>query len=188
MSFLTTTGRAGASRTYTFELTTRGGSSARATADTVFGLRFRYPQDEKAGVQAALSAEETTLQQRIVDLKLDRAVLEGHRNLDYVVQGASSLQPSEISDNGRFTVLRFPANQPVPTLYEVASTGTESLVPFDVRGEFVVVHAIVRQLRLRRGREVLCIKNQAFEPYGRNPATGTAADDVERTDKGAPRR
>jgi type IV secretion system protein VirB9 len=56
-----------------------------------------------------------------------------------------------------------------------------------VRGEFVVIHAVVRELRLRRGREVLCIYNQAFEPYGTNPATGTAAPDVERTDKGGPR-
>ena len=65
------------------------------------------------------------------------------------------------------------------------SSGTESLIPFDVRGEFVVVHAVVQQLRLRRGRDVLCIYNQAFEPYGVNPGTGTAAPDVQRTDQGA---
>lgn len=99
------------------------------------------------------------------------------------MQGASALQPSEVSDNGRFTVLRFPANQPLPALYQVDAAGTESLVPFDVRGEFVVVHAVVPQLRLRRGREVLCIYNEAFEPYGVNPGTGTAAADVERVDK-----
>ena len=58
-------------------------------------------------------------------------------------------------------------------------------MPFDVRGEFVVIHGVVRELRLRRGRAVLCIYNEAFEPYGVNPATGTAASDVERTDRGA---
>ena len=185
-NLIVTTGRAGATRTYTFELSTRAGASSGRTADTVFGLRFRYPADEKAKAGAAVSVEASALAQKVLDLKLDRAVVEGPRNLAYAVQGATSLQPSEASDNGRFTVLRFPANQSVPTLFSVESTGTESLVPFDVRGEFVVVHAVVRELRLRRGREVLCLFNQAFEPYGRNPGTGTTAPDVQRTDKGAP--
>lgn len=184
-NLIVTTSRGTETRNYTFELSTRAGSSARNTPDTVFGLRFRYPQDEKAAAAAALTGQAAALERRIVELKLDRAVVEGRRNLNYGVQGATALQPSEVSDNGRFTVLRFPANQQVPAIYQVEAGGTESLIPFDVRGEFVVVHSVVRQLRLRRGRDVLCIYNQAFEPYGVNPGTGTAAPDVQRTDQGA---
>jgi type IV secretion system protein VirB9 len=185
-NLIVTTGRDGGARTYMFELSTRAGASTRKTADTVFGLRFRYPADEKAKAAVGVAAEASALAQKVLDLKLERAVVEGPRNLNYAAQGASSLQPSEISDNGRFTVLRFPANQPVPTLFSVESSGSESLTPFDVRGEFVVVHAVVRELRLRRGREVLCLFNQTFEPYGRNAGTGATATDVQRTDKGAP--
>jgi type IV secretion system protein VirB9 len=184
-NLIVTTTRGGETRNYTFELSTRAGSSAGNTPDTVFGLRFRYPEDEKAAAASALTAQAAALERRIVELKLDRAVVEGRRNLNYGVQGATTLQPSEVSDNGRFTVMRFPANQQVPAIYQVESSGTESLISFDVRGEFVVVHAVVRQLRLRRGRDVLCIYNQAFEPYGVNPGTGTAAPDVQRTDQGA---
>ena len=186
-NLIVTTGRGAGTRTYTFELSTRAGPAGRQTADTVFGLRFRYPSDETAKVATGAVAAAAVLERRIVDLKLDRAVLEGRRNLAYEVQGATSLQPSEVSDNGRFTVLRFPANQPVPTLYEVGADKAESLAPYDVRGEFVVVHAVARELRLRRGREVLCIFNNAFDAYGQNPGTGTAASDVIRTDQGAPK-
>jgi type IV secretion system protein VirB9 len=182
-NLIVTTSRGGATRNYTFELSTRGGSSSRETKDTVFVLRFRYPADEKAQAASTLTAEAAALERRVVELKLDRAVVQGPRNLAYAVQGASSLQPSEVSDNGRFTLLRFAANQPLPALYEVDPGGTASLARFDVRGEFVVVHAVVPQLRLRRGREVLCIYNEAYDPYGTQPATGTAAVDVERTDK-----
>lgn len=184
-NLIVTTSRGTETRNYNFELSTRAGSSARNTPDTVFGLRFRYPEDEKAAATAALTGQAAALERHIVELKLDRAVVEGRRNLNYAVQGATALQPSEVSDNGRFTVLRFPANQQVPAIYQVESSGTESLIPFDVRGEFVVVHAVVGQLRLRRGRDVLCIYNQAFEPYGVNPGSGTAASDVQRTDQGA---
>lgn len=184
---VTTSRSGGATRHYTFELSTRAGPSSRATRDTVFGLRFRYPQDEKAAAVAVVSAEAAALERKVLELKLERAVVEGRRNLAYSVQGAAALQPSEVSDNGRFTVMRFPANQAVPTLFQVEAGGTESLASYNVRGEFVVVHVVARELRLRRGREVLCIYNEAFDPYGSRPGTGTAASDVERTDKGGPR-
>lgn len=185
-NLIVTTSRAGRTRHYTFELTSRGGASSRGSPDTVFGLRFRYPADEVAELSAALDVQAEALERRVIELKLNRAVVEGRRNFAYSVQGAAELQPSEVSDNGRFTVLRFPANQPMPAFYQVGPDGTEGLVPFDVRGEFVVIHGVVRQLRLRRGRAVLCLYNEAFEPYGVNPATGTAAGDVERTHRGAP--
>jgi type IV secretion system protein VirB9 len=184
-NLIVTTRRGAGTRHYTFELTSRGGSSSSRTPNTVYGLRFRYPADETANASAALDAEAVALERRLIELKLDRAVVEGRRNLAYSVQGDTDLQPSEVSDNGRFTVLRFPANQPIPAIYQVGADGTEGLVPFDVRGEFVVIHGVVRELRLRRGRTVLCITNDAFGPYGVNPATGTAAGDVERTDRGA---
>ncbi|HYD45240.1 MAG TPA: TrbG/VirB9 family P-type conjugative transfer protein [Phenylobacterium sp.] len=173
----------GGMRHYTFELTARAGATSRSAQGTLFGLRFRYPEDEKAAALAAVSAHTAALESRLLQLKLDRAVVEGRRNLSYAVQGAHALQPSEVSDNGRFTVLRFPGAQPTPTIYQVTSAGTEALVPFDVRGEFVVVHTVVRELRLRRGRQVLCIYNQAFHPYGAPSGTGTAASDVERLDQ-----
>jgi type IV secretion system protein VirB9 len=97
------------------------------------------------------------------------------------VQGSTDLQPSEISDNGQFTVMRFPGNHEIPAIYLVRPDGSETLVPFDVRDEFVVVHMVAAQLRLRRNREVLCIYNQAPTPYGVDPGTNTASSHVERT-------
>lgn len=177
-NLIVTTSGDGRLRNYMFELVTaepgrRGGA--------YYQIRFRYPQDERDRAAATLSAAEAAVQQRMTALKLERGAVEGARNYSYAVQGASELQPSEVSDNGRFTVLRFPANQPVPAIYAVTSDGTESLVPFDVRGEFVVVHSVERTLRLRRGKRVLCIYNEAPSPFGVNLGTGTASPSVDRT-------
>jgi type IV secretion system protein VirB9 len=171
----------GAMRNYTFELVTE----ARAPRGALFVLRFRYPADLRAAAAAVISAEEQALLTRLTELKLERGAVEGRRNLAYQVQGAAALQPSEVSDNGRFTVLRFPAGQAIPAVYQVTPDGTESLIPFDVRGEFVVIHGTARQFRLRRGHDVLCIYSGAPDPYGVNLGTQTAAPDVDRTDIGA---
>jgi type IV secretion system protein VirB9 len=166
----------GATRHYAFELVVR-----RAAASAPFVIRFRYPEDDRRRLQAALSAEAQALERRVLQLKLERGVIEGPRNLAYEVQGSAAIAPSEVSDNGRFTVLRFPGAQPLPAVYAVSPDGSEALVPFDVRGEFLVVHQTAAQLRLRRGRAVLCVFNRAYAPAGRPTGTATAAPDVDRT-------
>ncbi|WP_372784657.1 TrbG/VirB9 family P-type conjugative transfer protein [Phenylobacterium sp.] len=184
---VTTAAADGAERHYTFELVTRAGPIGARAPDTFFVVRFHYPVQEKAQVLATLSAAEAALQRQVLQFKLERAVLEGPRNLAYELQGSSAIAPSEVTDNGVFTVLRFPGAEGVPAVYAVAPDGAETLAPFDVRGEFVVVHQTAAQLRLRRGREVLCIFNTAFRPYGSPPTTGTTAPDVQRTFKDTPK-
>jgi type IV secretion system protein VirB9 len=178
---VTTRTQTGETRYYTFELTARAGAARARAPDAFFVVQFRYPQAEKARLAAALSAEAQALESRVVQLKLERGVLEGPRNLAYELQGSMAVAPSEVTDNGRFTVLRFPGAQALPAVYAVSPDGAEALVPFDVRGEFIVVHQIAAQLRLRRGREALCIFNLAFQPAGRPTGTATAAADVDRT-------
>lgn len=62
--------------------------------------------------------------------------------------------------------------------------GTETIVPYDVREDFVVIHAVYRQLRLRRGNVVLCIYNEAPPRNDRGDRTGTVSNIVERKVKG----
>ncbi|WP_137751607.1 P-type conjugative transfer protein VirB9 [Sphingopyxis sp. L1A2A] len=173
------------SRSYTFELSARRGSIGARSADTFFKVVFRYPREEAAAAQAAAAqaayARATALQSGAIRSALDLAVLEGKRNLQYSVQGSSAIQPSEITDNGQFTALRFPNQRELPAFFAVNPDGGESIVPFDVRDEFVVIHGVFAQLRLRRGKEVLCVFNEAPEFYGRDPKTGTASSIVERT-------
>lgn len=176
-NLLVVTDRAGAARHYVFELTAGSG------AEPLYQLRFRYPADARAADAAALARQTAAAQDRVIDLALGAGALEGPRNLAYSVQGDPALQPSEVSDNGRFTVLRFPGSRPLPALFETDG-GTERLVPYDVRGEFVVIHGVVRGLRLRRGDAVLCIFNEAFDDSAGGPATGTASPRVQRTRAG----
>lgn len=170
------TERAGAARHYVFALTAQSGSSNAA-----YQIRFHYPEDEQAKAAASVAAAAQAAETRLLGLELQAGALDGPRNLAWSVQGDVGLQPSEISDNGRFTVLRFPGHQPIPAIFEVADDGSERLLPYDVRGEFVVLHGVARGLRLRHGRSVLCVFNDAFDPRGRATGSGTASPGVERT-------
>ena len=178
----------GGIRTYTFELSARRGAIGPRSTDTFFKVVFRYPREEAAAAQAAAaraaSLRTAAIRDGAIRSALDLAVLEGQRNLRYTVQGSSAIQPSEITDNSQFTALRFPNQRELPAVFAINPDGSEAIVPFDVRDEFVIVHGVFAQLRLRRGREVLCIFNEAYDPNGRDPKTGTASSVVERTTEG----
>jgi type IV secretion system protein VirB9 len=183
-NLIVTTKQGGIVRNYQFELSARYGSIGSGTRDTMFQVKFRYPAEERAAAAAA-RAQRMLLQAAVIEgtavkFALDAAVLEGPRNLRYSLKGDGDLQPSEVTDNGQFTVLRFPRNQAIPAIFQVLPDGSESIVPFDVRDDFVVVHGVVRQLRLRRGKSLLCIWNDAYAAYGRDLSTGTASPDVTR--------
>src|SRR3546814_12500634 len=93
-------------------------------------------------------------------------VLEGTRNLNYKVQCASALQPSEVSDNGQFTVMRFPNQRDISAIFTVNPDGSEATDSFDIRDAFVVIHVVNKELSLSRATVVMPIHNQTQRVEG----------------------
>lgn len=186
-NLIVVTRRGTLTRTYTFALSARSGA-IRSGSNAQFVIRFRYPEEEAAaGRQAEI--ERINLQMLLVEaggvkLALEAGALEGQRNLDYSIAGSTDLAPSEVTDNGQFTVLRFPRNQPIPAIFTVLPDGSEAVVPYDVRGEFVVIHQVAREFRLRRGMAIACIWNNAPRTYGPDNSSGTVSPYVERQIEG----
>ena len=180
-NLIVVTNAGGSPRTYHFNL-------SLGTGQTMYGIRFRYPREERAlaalEAQVAQAQAARTIETNITSIALDHAVIEGTRNMNYTVQGDTSLQPTEVSDNGEFTVLRYPGHADIPSIFAVDVDGTETIVPYDVREDFVVIHAVYRQLRLRRGTAVLCVFNEAPLRNDRGDRTGTVSNVVERKVKG----
>ena len=180
-NLLVVTERDGTLRHYAFELPAAG----QDPADADYQLRFRYPDDRRREELQRLSERRTAAERRLAELELAHGAFAGSRNLDWSAQGDSALQPAEVTDNGRFTVLRFARGQALPALFEVGDDGSERLVPYDVRGEWVVIHGVPRALRLRRGRAVLCLFNDGAAVPAPGPDTGTASNEVHREPVGA---
>lgn len=180
-NLLVVTDRAGQARHYAFELVAR---DPGPRASIAYQIRFLYPDDDQARAVASLARAADLAEKSLISLELQQGAIQGPRNLAYSVQGDSQLQPSEVSDNGRFTILRFPGAQAIPALFEVGEDGSERLIPYDVRGEFVVIHGTARGLRLRRGASVLCIFNDAYDPRRVATPGGTASPMVERAPTG----
>ncbi|WP_408914478.1 P-type conjugative transfer protein VirB9 [Brucella pseudogrignonensis] len=177
-----TTKRDGSKRSYQFELTIRSGDVTPASG-TYFLLKFRYPQDEAEQRRLAAAQKASEREAGKVDEVLELHEQYGPRNWHYSAQGAYAIEPTSVYDNGKVTTFTFGGNAEIPAIYIQNSDGTASLVPKSVDGNMVMVHAISRKFTLRRGRDTLCVFNEAFSPEGINPETNTTSPSVERVVK-----
>ena len=174
-----TTRRDGSTRSYQMELTVRDGA-VEVGQNTYFYVKYRYPADEVERRRQAAAARALAAQAKEADNVLAIHETYGPRNWRYSAQGTRALEPQSVYDNGKVTTFAFVGNQEMPAIYIENSDGSESLVPKSVDGNLVLVHAISRKFILRRGRDVLCVFNEAYDRVGIDPDTSTTSPSVER--------
>jgi len=139
-------------RSYAFELIAV--NLIAQIARMTYIVRFQYPGDEDARVQAELGA----LRQEVVP---SRRVDPSNWNLDYTFQGKSSLAPLRVFDDGQFTYFEFRNTQDTPAIFLVADGENESLLNYHVSGKYLVVERIGRQFTLRSREGRVCVYNEA---------------------------
>lgn len=180
-----TTRRDGSNRSYQMELTARDGT-VEVGQNTYFYLKFRYPADEANARRQQAAARARAAQAEEADDVLALHEAYGPRNWRYSAQGSQSLEPQSVYDNGKITTFAFVGNQEMPAIYIENPDGSESLVSKSVDGNLVMVHAISSKFILRRGKDVLCVFNEAYSRVGINPDTNTTSPSVERVVRSDP--
>ena len=140
--------------------------------DVIFAVHFSYPPSNGDVVTDG------------VNRLLDQSGSGRTRNVDYWYCGSSTIQPIAASDDGVHTRLRFAAKAEQPTIFVQNDDRSESLLNFSMDGGDVVIHRVVRQLIIRRGRLTGKIVNQGFTGSGERLESGTVSPSVERVGKG----
>ena len=142
-----------------------------AASDTLYALRFRYPQE--AATQAANQQSAAHVEQA-----LDTPVQPLNRQYGYC--GSRSLQPTGAYDDGVRTHLAFAPRAELPAVYVRNDDGTESLVNFTVTPDGLTIQRVTRRLILRRGALSGCVVNEDFDGGGERLNSGTVSTEVHR--------
>jgi type IV secretion system protein VirB9 len=147
----------------------------------IYSLTFKYPEDERLAKLKAFEVEnEKREEAKVNDITLGARY---SKNLNYLTKGDVSVSPTKAWDDGQFTFLVFGNNADLPAVYEEdLETGDESLINTSVKdGNIIVVHKIVQNLILRKGKKVAAVFNTYFGYMNQNEnKTGTASNTVKR--------
>jgi type IV secretion system protein VirB9 len=164
-------------RRYYIEYSATDKEPDAAAGNVVYVVRFIYPP----GAEPELTPAER------VDAALTQAGRDRPRNFDYWFCGRPELKPIAAFDDGVQTHLTFSPRAELPVVFLKNEDGSESLVNFTVTKRDLIVHRVVRQLVLRRGRLVACIVNKSYQGSGDRLESGTVSSEVERASKGGER-
>jgi type IV secretion system protein VirB9 len=135
-------------RTYHFELHAEEANNIN-DPDMVFVLRFIYGRGAGIAVSNYMDS--------VPDPMLDPEKY----NFNYVLSGAEEISPVRIFDDGQFTYFEFrDKNAEIPGFFLVHGDGSESLINFRTRGDYIVVERVAAQFTLRHGQDIVCIFNQ----------------------------
>lgn len=125
--------------------------SSVAQADNVTGtyaIQFTYPDEQRAALVASL-AEQQARQRTIRNASKNPA----DYNWDYSFNGAHSIMPLHVFDDGKFTYLELRPNQTLPAIFAVNNAaGQEAVVNYRKIGNYLVIEQVAPQFTLRSGK------------------------------------
>ncbi len=176
-------------------------SDGKEDPTATYGLLYTYPREQKAVAQeqaaAAWRVKKAADVKKIAEDRLAVDPFYGQRNFKYLAHGYDrDLAPTEASDNGRITALRYPGNMEIPTVLRVVDTkpgipdvcftgqvsddkGEEHAVSTTQYDDMIVIQQTAPHFRLRLSeKKVLEIYNCGWDAIGNNPGTGTTSPEV----------
>lgn len=138
-------------RTYFFELHAKNATSIN-DPELVFIVKFLYPE----------STDITNFKKTTIPEGPDLKHPEKY-NFNYKISGSERYAPIKIFDDGEFTYFQFKnKNISIPAFFEVGSDNKESLVNYQVVGDYIVIEKVISRLTLRHGRDIVCVFNESF--------------------------
>jgi len=137
MTIVTTRGR------YAFDLISEGGAQCQESA-VAYEIRLLSP----LSVSGPNRAPETAVPEK--------------KNSAYTYQGSASLVPLRMFDDGVNTYILWRKGASMPAVFSYHPDGSESLVNFGYRGDYLVITSLAPAFILRLGSEQTVIYNEAF--------------------------
>jgi type IV secretion system protein VirB9 len=117
-----------------------------------FTVKFLYPDSEQRNI--ANDNPSFSLTPNLLNLQ--------NYNFKYSLSGSYVISPLKIFDDGRFTYFEFrDKNAPVPAFFSVDDDGNESIVNYQVSGDYIVVERVEARFTLRQGKEIACVFNES---------------------------
>lgn len=141
-------------RSYNFVLS-MAPSRTCAQGNVIFDLRFLYPP----------TAQQNPAAPKTLDPNAFLPIPE-KRNSAYTYSGAASLVPVRVFDDGMLTYLRWPAGAETPAVYALNGDGSESIVNYATRGDYMVIEQVARGFVLRQAEQRTVLYNDAFRVEG----------------------
>jgi type IV secretion system protein VirB9 len=156
---------------YTFDMSA-GRAASSQSPSLAFRIKFIYPEEQTLELASfgGKSASFNPLS--------DTPATEW--NFDYSYAGDKKLRPERVFDDGAFTYFLMKDVDVMPAVFLVDKGGNESIVNFNIQGQYLVVNRTGGQFTLRDGDYATCIFNESYKDVRGKQKTIAPIETVEK--------
>lgn len=162
-------------RIYSFELSASKAAS-HLSENLTFRLKFQYPE-ETAKELAFIGSRPESNYNPLEDANA------ADLNFDYSYAGSKKLRPTRAFDDGTMTYFEYDDFDILPAVFAVDEHGNESLVNFNVHGDYLVISSIASQYTLRDGDVATCIFNESYPKKAEKVSKPTPIAELEKKEE-----
>lgn len=145
-------------RSYQFELQSKSAINS-FDEDLAYVIKFFYPNEEADNKALADSIAPAVPISSMPTSNYSYQI--NPFNFEYTQEGANSIAPLKVFDDGQNTFLKFPSNmQGYPSIYDISGDARVLLEPRK-KGEYVIVNTVGSKLELISGDKKVTIFNEA---------------------------
>jgi type IV secretion system protein VirB9 len=144
--------------TYNFELRAAP-EEACGHGRAIYELRFAYAPEPSAAPPAVKD-------KAAVPTDLNALPLPEKRNTAYTYAGNVLLVPLRVFDDGASTYMKWADGTETPAVYAQNQDGSESIINYANRGDYLVIEQVAKAFVLRRGKDKVTLYNDAYHVEG----------------------
>jgi len=156
---------------YTFDMSA-GRAASSQSPSLAFRIKFIYPEEQTLELAS------------FADKSASFNPLSGSPatewNFDYSYAGDKKLRPERVFDDGAFTYFLMKDVDVMPAVFLVDKNGNESIVNFNIQGQYLVVNRTGGQFTLRDGDYATCIFNESYKDVRGKQTSVTPIETVEK--------
>ena len=139
---------------YTFDMSA-GRAASSQSPSLAFRIKFIYPEEQ--------TLELANFSNKSASFNPLSGTPTTEWNFDYSYAGDKKLRPERVFDDGAFTYFLMKDVDVMPAVFLVDKGGNESIVNFNIQGQYLVVNRTGSQFTLRDGDYATCIFNESYK-------------------------
>lgn len=151
-------------RPYSFDL--RVVEANKAT----YRLTFTYPAEEMA-------AKQQQLEKNKIHFSFETPPKIANDNYTITIgENSEEIRPVSAFDDGTFTYVKFKRGLEMPVIFKQTDDKKEEIINSHVKGDWVVLHGIYKNMMIRAGSAVIALHNEGYQIGSVGTETGTSSE------------
>lgn len=135
-----------------------------------YRITFTYPDEE-------IAAKQKLLEKNKIHFSFETPPkITNDKYTMTIGENSEDIRPMSAFDDGTFTYIKFKRGLEMPVIFKQTDDKKEEIINSHVKGDWVVLHGIFKNMMIRAGSSVIALHNEGYQIGSVGTETGTSSE------------